>query len=46
MEECPVKLNDNEKLCYEVSLERIKTERANNPGIPISYDMPKYSWFD
>lgn len=46
VEECPVKLNDNEKLCYEVSLERIKIERAKHPGIPISYDMPKYSWFD
>ena len=46
VEECPFKLSENEKRCYEAELKRLKTERANNPGIPISYDMPKYSWFD
>ena len=45
-EKCHVKLTDNEKECYLEDLERIKQERAKHPGVPIDYDMPKYSWFE
>lgn len=45
-DECPVKLGKNEKLCYEHDLEKLKSERAKHPGVPISYEMPKYSWFE
>lgn len=45
-DKCPVKLTENERECYLEELDKLKKERAENPGIPISYDMPKYSWFD
>ncbi len=30
---------------YNRALEWLKNERAENPGIPISYEI-KYGWFD
>ena len=46
-EEVPVKdvrlkLTENEKKCYNDSLTRLKTERKNNPNIPIEYEI-RYS---
>ena len=37
---------NQEKPVEECQVKLNKTERAKHPGIPISYDMPKYSWFD
>lgn len=45
-DECPVELSKNERLCYEDDLEKLRSERAKHPGVPISYDMPKYSWYE
>ena len=46
-EECGMELNIEEKEAYIKSLEWLKNERANNPGIPISYDLGAiYRYFD
>ena len=45
-DKCSVKLSQNEAECYKESLEKLRKERAMNPGVPIDYDMPKYSWFE
>ena len=45
-DKCPVKLSQNEAECYKEALEKLRKERAENPGVPINYDMPKSSWFD
>ena len=45
-DKCPVKLSQNEAEGYKETHEKLRKERAENPGIPIDYDMPKSSWFD
>lgn len=38
-EKCGVKLNEEERESYMKDLNWLKKERADNPGMPISFDM-------
>lgn len=45
VEECRLKMSRDEKECYQNALNKLKKERAENPGVPIAYKI-KYSDFD
>lgn len=42
-DECGLKLSDDEKVCYNEALEKLKKERERCPE--VSYEI-KYSWFE
>jgi len=45
VEECGFELDEEHKAGYERDLKWLKDQRAENPGVPIAYDV-KYSYLD